>query len=150
MSVILRIDGDDTPLKAKIAGLIGDSTKAQAQVDKVSMTLHQVFSYAMHITNLIVSNLSKVAQTKEQEEALQELSMGVQIAQTEVAITYTITRAAAFMAEGTPWSIAKGLSMLGIASMMQGQMMSMLVLKAEQRKLAERLKAARIFYEAYK
>jgi hypothetical protein len=150
LNVDVQIRADDSQYQATMNKITGQQKKMDQELSGVVRSIHQIFSYGMHIMNLVISNLSRIATTEDQQNKLKDWAMGLQIAQTEVAIAYTITRGTSFMVAGTPWDIAKGIAMYGIAGMMQSQMVVMQHLQNQQRIIQERMKSARIFYEMYR
>lgn len=157
MSIILRIDGDLSPLNQKIeqgkqsiAATASATSKVEEKVNKLPMQLHMVWAYAMHITNLIVSGLGKVAKTEEEQARLRDISYGLQIAQMGMTIAYTTVRATSFMLSGTPWDIIKGISMYGIAGAMAAQMVLMEDLRRQNKRNDERAEQENMFYEMYR
>lgn len=146
----VRIDGDDSALQEKIRNANIQVDKVDQSLDRQAQKIHQIWSYGLHVTNLVISNLSRVAQTEEQSMQLRNIQQGLSIAQTEMSIAYTGYRAAEAFLEPGGIGIARGIALTSIAVLMQTLLIQQQMQKKEMENIAQRQKEVRKFFESYR
>jgi len=117
------------------------------QINKMGTNVHQVWSQAIHVTNLIASNLARVATTEEQISLVRDIQFGVQIAQTQTSVVYAGYRAMLAYSEG---NIGTGIYQTMIASLMQIQVVELIALRVQSQQNSQRIKDINKYMEMYK
>lgn len=159
MSVNVQILGDLSQIKQQMEQLYAeldlkaDKTQKTVQnvnksIDTTSLKIHQVWSYAMHIGNLIMANLARSTENEATLSQIRDVQFGIQIAQTQVSAAYASYRAMLSFSEG-PWGWAKGMMQLSIAGLMEAQLLQMIQLRQANARNEERLKSINTYTEMY-
>jgi hypothetical protein len=159
MSVNVQILGDLSQIKQQLEQLYAeldlkvDKTQKRVQsvnksIDTTALKIHQMWSYAMHIGNLIMANLARTTENEAALSRIRDVQFGVQIAQTEMSVAYASYRATLSFSEG-PWGWAKGMMQLSIAGLMQQQVIEMIRLRADNARITRQQENINKYREMY-
>jgi hypothetical protein len=132
-------DAPVTALEAKVKGV-----NSEIEAGNVRATTY--FHYAMHLTSMLVGQLSQIYEGTEMAGNIQALLEGVNIASTEAHIVFTGIKAAEAFGVG---NIAQGAFLLSIAGMMQVMLARQLQIKIEAESAKREAERAKNFFSQY-
>lgn len=138
--IVIRVKVADAQARSVIASLNSEVKNVDDDISKKMNQIRYVWSYFNHLVTLGLTSAKRMAKTQEQQIGIQYTQLGIQILQTQFAVSHMVQMGIGYIASGNPVLAATMFTLASSMELSQVQMAQLQIDTIRNQQAAQSIK----------